>query len=156
MTAGVSHGRPFTEQLDVCKVASKVFLIITDDPGDLVITVKAEPEYGRLLQDRHPSVTPGRYLDKRHWISLGPGPGVTRELVADREGLDRVTPVKRGKPTRYQIALGQTHWRFKTGERLRVTLSGGDVPMVSPTAPAGVVTVHHGPDTFVDVTTVPA
>lgn len=30
---GVSHGRPFTEQLDVYKVAGKVFLIVTDDPG---------------------------------------------------------------------------------------------------------------------------
>lgn len=73
-----------------------------------------------------------------------------------RNGLDRINPVQRGKPTQYQIELGQTHWRFKTGERLRVTLSGGDVPMVSPTAPAGIVTIHHGLDTFVDVTTVPA
>lgn len=31
---GVSHGRPFTEQLDVYKVAGKVFLIVTDDPDE--------------------------------------------------------------------------------------------------------------------------
>ncbi|MCX2730624.1 MmcQ/YjbR family DNA-binding protein [Saccharopolyspora sp. NFXS83] len=80
---GVTHGRPFTEQLDVYKVAGKVFLIITDDPGELIVTVKAEPEYGRLLRGRHTSITPGRYLDKRHWISLGTGPDVTRELVAE-------------------------------------------------------------------------
>ncbi|MFH9005014.1 MmcQ/YjbR family DNA-binding protein [Streptomyces afghaniensis] len=29
------------------------------------------------------SITPGRYLDKRHWISLGPGPGITERLVTD-------------------------------------------------------------------------
>lgn len=80
---GVSHGRPFTEQLDVYKVAGKVFLIVTDDPDELIVTVKAEPEYGRLLRGRHTSITPGRYLDKRHWISLGAGPGVTHDLVAD-------------------------------------------------------------------------
>lgn len=80
---GVGHGRPFTEQLDVYKVADKVFLIITDDPDNLVVTVKAEPEYGRLLQGQHASITPGRYLDKRHWISLGAGPGITRDLVAE-------------------------------------------------------------------------
>jgi predicted DNA-binding protein (MmcQ/YjbR family) len=45
--------------------------------------VKAEPEYGRLLQGQHASITPGRYLDKRHWISLGAGPGITRDLVAE-------------------------------------------------------------------------
>lgn len=26
---------------------------------------------------------PGRHLDKRHWISLGPGPGITERLVTD-------------------------------------------------------------------------
>ena len=80
---GVSHGRPFTEKLDVYKVAGKVFLIVTDDPEDLIVTLKAEPEYGRLLQDRHPSITLGHYLDKQHWISVGPGPGVTKRLIED-------------------------------------------------------------------------
>ena len=80
---GFTHGRPFTEQLDVYKVAGKVFLIITDAPDELILTVKAEPEYGRLLQDRHASISPGRYLDKRHWISLGAGPDITRDLVAE-------------------------------------------------------------------------
>lgn len=80
---GVSHGRPFTEHLEVYKVAGKVFLIVTDDPDDLIVTLKAEPEYGRLLQSQHTSITPGRYLDKRHWISLGAGRGVTADLVDD-------------------------------------------------------------------------
>ncbi|MEB3371718.1 MmcQ/YjbR family DNA-binding protein [Saccharopolyspora mangrovi] len=51
----VTHGRPFTEQLDVYKMAGKVFLIITDDLDELIITVKAEPEYGRLPNGRHRS-----------------------------------------------------------------------------------------------------
>ncbi|WDV55353.1 MmcQ/YjbR family DNA-binding protein [Streptomyces coeruleorubidus] len=80
---GAGHVRPFTEQLDVYKVAGKVFLIVTDDPDERIVTVKAEPEYGRLLQGRHDSITPGRYLDKRHWISVGAGRGVTADLVAE-------------------------------------------------------------------------
>ncbi|OUD04143.1 MmcQ/YjbR family DNA-binding protein [Streptomyces swartbergensis] len=80
---GVSHGRPFTEQLDVYKVAGKVFLIVTDDPDERIVTVKAQPEYGRLLQGEHPWITRGRYLDKRHWISVGAGRGVTADLVAE-------------------------------------------------------------------------
>ncbi|MEU0303022.1 MmcQ/YjbR family DNA-binding protein [Streptomyces sp. NPDC006175] len=80
---GVTRGRPFTEHLDVYKVAGKVFLIVTEDPDELIVTVKAEPEYGRLLRGNHPSIAPGRYLDKRHWISVGEGRGVDPDLVAD-------------------------------------------------------------------------
>jgi hypothetical protein len=51
---GVSPGRPFTEQLGVCKVVGKVFLIV-----ERIVTLKAGPEYGRLLQHEHPSITAG-------------------------------------------------------------------------------------------------
>jgi predicted DNA-binding protein (MmcQ/YjbR family) len=48
---GVSHGRSCTEQLDAYKVAGKVFLIVTDDPDDRIVTLKAEHE--------HPSIALG-------------------------------------------------------------------------------------------------
>jgi predicted DNA-binding protein (MmcQ/YjbR family) len=80
---GVSHGYPFTPALDVYKVAGKVFLIVTDDPDEQIVTVKCEPERARAHVHAHASITPGRYLDKRHWISLGPGPGITGRLVTD-------------------------------------------------------------------------
>ncbi|MFI6360349.1 MmcQ/YjbR family DNA-binding protein [Streptomyces sp. NPDC050743] len=57
--ARVSQGRPFTWQLDVYKVAGKVLLIVMDDPHERSVTLTAEPEYGRLLQHEHPSITPG-------------------------------------------------------------------------------------------------
>jgi predicted DNA-binding protein (MmcQ/YjbR family) len=79
--SGTSSGRPFTEKLDVYKVAGKVFLIVTDDPDERIITVKADPDHGRRLRDSHPSITAGRYLDKKHWISVGAGPGITAALV---------------------------------------------------------------------------
>ena len=79
----VSHGYPFTPGLDVYKVAGKVFLIVTDDPDEQIITVKCEPEHARTYVHDHTSITPGRYLDKRHWISLAPGPGITERLVTD-------------------------------------------------------------------------
>ncbi|MEU1471121.1 MmcQ/YjbR family DNA-binding protein [Streptomyces sp. NPDC005761] len=80
---GTDHGYPFTKHLDVYKVAGKVFLIVTDDPDEQIITVKCEPEHARAHVHGHASITPGRYLDKRHWISLGPGPGITERLVTD-------------------------------------------------------------------------
>jgi predicted DNA-binding protein (MmcQ/YjbR family) len=80
---GVSHGYPFTPSLHVYKVAGKVFLIITDDPDEQIITVKCEPEHARAQVRGHTSITPGRYLDKHHWISLGPGPGITKRLITE-------------------------------------------------------------------------
>ncbi|WP_425826242.1 MmcQ/YjbR family DNA-binding protein [Streptomyces fractus] len=80
---GVTHGRPFVEKLDVYKVAGKVFLIVTDDPNDQIVTVKCEPDHGHTLRNQYSTVTPGRYLDKRHWISVGAGRGITREFVAE-------------------------------------------------------------------------
>ncbi|MFD7939457.1 MmcQ/YjbR family DNA-binding protein [Streptomyces sp. NPDC059755] len=79
----VSHGRPFTPTLDVYKVAGKVFLIVTEDPDEQIITVKCEPEHARAQERGYATITPGRYLDKRHWISLGPGPGITERLITD-------------------------------------------------------------------------
>ena len=79
----VSHGYPFTPELDIYKVAGKVFLIVTEDPDEQIITVKCEPEHARAQQRDYASITPGRYLDKRHWSSLGPGPGVTERMITD-------------------------------------------------------------------------
>jgi len=94
-------GRPFVDKLEVYKVAGKVFLIVTDDPGEPIVTVKCEPDRGRSLQAAYESIILGRYLDKNHWTSVGPGPGVTltlvRELVTDSYDL-----VLEGVPRRFR------------------------------------------------------
>ncbi|WP_104111387.1 MmcQ/YjbR family DNA-binding protein [Arthrobacter sp. N199823] len=80
----VTHGRPFTAHLDVWKVHEKVFLIVTDDDPDLqIITVKADPHHGDALRRDFNSITMGRYFNKQHWISIGPGEGITTELIGD-------------------------------------------------------------------------
>jgi predicted acyl esterase len=68
-----------------------------------------------------------------------------------RSTLETPEEIVPNKPLTYTILLGEAHWRFKTGEQLRVTLSGGDFPKILPTAPAGIVTIHHGTDTYVEV-----
>ncbi|WP_217144879.1 MmcQ/YjbR family DNA-binding protein [Streptomyces sp. AC627_RSS907] len=60
--------------------------ITTDDPDEQIITVKAEPDRARYLRQEHDCVTPGRYLDKRHWISVGAGQGITTGTVRDLVG----------------------------------------------------------------------
>lgn len=80
----VTHGHPFTPHLDVWKVGDKVFLIVTEDDPDLqIITVKADPHHGDALRRDHDAITPGRYLDKHHWISIAAGAGITSSLIRD-------------------------------------------------------------------------
>lgn len=80
---GVSDGHPFTRHLLVYKVAGRVFLIVTEDPDEQIITVKAEPQHADGLVREHENVQRGRYLDKHHWISVGPGGSVTESFVDD-------------------------------------------------------------------------
>lgn len=80
---GVSNGRPFTETLGVYKVIDKVFLIVTDDPDELIITVKTEPGRGSALRREYSTIVRGRYLDKEHWVSVGAGQGINEDLVED-------------------------------------------------------------------------
>lgn len=83
----VSTGRPFTPHLEVWKVRGKVFMIVTEDDPDLqIITVKADPHHADALRRDRESITVGHYLDKQHWISVGPGKGVTRQLIEDLVG----------------------------------------------------------------------
>ncbi|MFI2754086.1 MmcQ/YjbR family DNA-binding protein [Cellulomonas sp. P22] len=42
-----------------------------------------DPHHGDALRRDHDSITPGRYLDKNHWISVGAGRGVTKRLIDD-------------------------------------------------------------------------
>jgi predicted DNA-binding protein (MmcQ/YjbR family) len=79
----VSHSRPFVEKLDVYKVGDRVFMIVTDDPDERIITLKADPDHASALRDHFPTVTFGRYLDKGHWISIGAGRGITSQLITE-------------------------------------------------------------------------
>lgn len=79
----VSEGYPFTNKLLVFKVSGKVFLIITEDPAEPVITLKIDHHHGDALMRDHISITPGRYLDRYHWITVASGEGINQDLVAD-------------------------------------------------------------------------
>ena len=79
----VTEGYPFTSKLLVFKVSGKVFLIVTEDPAEPVITLKINPHHGDALNRDHKSITPGKYLDKYHWITIAAGEGISQDLVGD-------------------------------------------------------------------------
>lgn len=68
-----------------------------------------------------------------------------------RDGLEQTKPVTPGKATQYTISLGQLHWQFKSGEKLRITLSGGDFPRVVTDNPADSVTMNLGSKTYAEL-----
>lgn len=79
---GTSSGYPFTEHLQLWKIAGKVFLNITEDEPELeIITVKTAPDHGDKLRRDHASIGLGHYLNKQHWISVASGETITRSLV---------------------------------------------------------------------------
>lgn len=84
---GSNMSHPFGPEYEVYKVRGKVFLILTDVPGDPIVVIKADPQDSEALREEYPDITPGYHMNKRHWISLEPGDsldaGLARELVID-------------------------------------------------------------------------
>ncbi|TCI97546.1 MmcQ/YjbR family DNA-binding protein [Aeromicrobium sp. IC_218] len=77
--AGLEH--PFGPDWDVFKVRGKVFLLLTAVTGSPIVVLKADPADARVLREQHDDVTAGYHMDKRHWITLHPGGGLTGDLV---------------------------------------------------------------------------
>jgi predicted DNA-binding protein (MmcQ/YjbR family) len=52
------------------KVASKMFALLSYREGKENLSLKCEPELAEVLRRQYASVTPGYYLNKRHWNTL--------------------------------------------------------------------------------------
>ncbi|MFY7065733.1 MmcQ/YjbR family DNA-binding protein [Nocardiopsis changdeensis] len=79
--AGLEY--PFGPDWEVFKVRDKVFMLLTEVTGEPIVIVKAEPEDGKALRERHEEITPGYHMNKRHWITLNPGGDLPQRLVED-------------------------------------------------------------------------
>lgn len=95
---GAAMSRPFGPEYEVAKVLGKMFLLLTEVPGQPVVVLKADPRDSEALREAHAEITPGYHMNKRHWITLEPGGELdgefVRELVTDSyllvvEGLPR-------------------------------------------------------------------
>lgn len=79
--------RPFGDDHDVYRVSDKIFMMLTDKPGRPIVTLKARPADSALLQKAFTQIIPGWHMNKRHWITLNPGPelelGMVRDLVTE-------------------------------------------------------------------------
>lgn len=80
---GATRTWPFGPDHDVFKVQGKVFCMTTEVAGTPLVTLKCTPDDGEALRQELESVTAGYHMNKRHWISLAPGPGITPDLVEE-------------------------------------------------------------------------
>lgn len=83
----------FEEGWQAARVHTKWFMLMTRVPqhprardaravaGQPVVIVKAEPNDAKALRDAHADITTGYHMNKKHWITLGPGDSLNEELV---------------------------------------------------------------------------
>jgi predicted DNA-binding protein (MmcQ/YjbR family) len=74
---------PFGAEWDVYKVRGKVFMLLTEVPGEPVVILKAAPDDARLLREAYEDITPGYHMNKKHWITLNPHGRLDADLVDD-------------------------------------------------------------------------
>jgi predicted DNA-binding protein (MmcQ/YjbR family) len=75
---GTTVDNTFGDDTDVYRVGDKMFALVNVRGGDTV-TLKVNPEEGEALRQKYESVTPGYYMNKRHWVTVD----VTGDLPVD-------------------------------------------------------------------------
>lgn len=102
-----SHlGYPFGEATGVFAVTGKMFALVDLAGEHGHVTVKADPGNAGALVEQHPQVTPGYYMNKRHWITIELGhaasplpAGLVGELVEESYELVVAGVPARRRPT---------------------------------------------------------
>ena len=61
---------PFGADVSVFKVKNKMFALVGERNGLMILNLKCDPEESLMLRDIFPAITEGYHMDKRHWITL--------------------------------------------------------------------------------------
>jgi predicted DNA-binding protein (MmcQ/YjbR family) len=75
-----SEEQSFGPNVDVYKVAGKVFAIVSPEEEPSSISLKCDPVIALELREEYDAVTPGYHLNKDHWNTI-----VLNDSVPDRE-----------------------------------------------------------------------
>jgi predicted DNA-binding protein (MmcQ/YjbR family) len=77
-------------------------MLMTEAPGRHLVILKADPGEAHAPRQQYSHITPGRYLNKEHWITLEGGQGVDKkpaeESVTDSHRLVVAHPPKAEQP----------------------------------------------------------
>jgi predicted DNA-binding protein (MmcQ/YjbR family) len=61
---------PFNESTSVLKVCNKMFALVGQHDGSMILNLKCKPDEAAWLCDTYGAITPGYHMDKKHWISI--------------------------------------------------------------------------------------
>ncbi len=67
---GAKGSCPFGPEALVFKVMGKMFALVSQKDEPPRVTLKCAPADGELLVSQYESVTPGYYMNKKHWITI--------------------------------------------------------------------------------------
>ena len=61
---------PFDEEVMACRVAGKIFVLMSILQFPVSINVKCDPEKAIDLRERYEAVKPGSHMNKTHWNTV--------------------------------------------------------------------------------------
>ncbi|GAA1138976.1 MULTISPECIES: MmcQ/YjbR family DNA-binding protein [Microbacterium] len=79
---GSERENPFGPEWDVFKVRGRVFLLTPLD-GTGRVTLKSHPDDAVALRETFADIVPGYHMNKKHWITLLPGPSLEADLISE-------------------------------------------------------------------------
>jgi predicted DNA-binding protein (MmcQ/YjbR family) len=96
---------PFGPDIDVYKVAGRIFVFRVLDTVRPRIALKCDPDLASLLRGQYAAVTPGHHLNKRHWNSVALDGSIPEDALWEmiQHSYERVI-AKLPKATRARIA----------------------------------------------------
>ena len=67
---GVSESFPFDDEVLVFKVLDKIFAAVNINRKPWAVNLKCDPEKAIAYREKHPEITPGFHMNKKHWNTV--------------------------------------------------------------------------------------
>ena len=80
---GAEASTPFGPDALVFKVMGKMFALVSQKEEVARITLKCPPADVEILVSQYDSITPGYYMNKKHWITISLIDEVGEEMLVD-------------------------------------------------------------------------
>ena len=74
---------PFGPDALVYKVMGKMYVLVSQQEELSRVTLKVNPPDGEVLIDQYDSISPGYYMNKKHWITISLDGEVSKEIIQD-------------------------------------------------------------------------
>jgi len=80
---GVTEEFPFDEHTLVLKVMGKMFALTGLEREEFAVNLKCDPERAVDLRERHPEISAGYHMSKKHWNTVACEGGLDPRLIAE-------------------------------------------------------------------------